>query len=106
MGLLCNLKQSTMFAEKHCAGEVQMKHGNCPELYSCPKVRMTPMIRMLLRCTAAEAMESICATCERNHSEGEQNHNYVASSGRTVKLFIEDGNIEVKETLADSKGRR
>jgi hypothetical protein len=83
-----------------------MKNGNCPELYSCPKVRMTPMIRMLLRCTAAEAMESICATCERNHSAGEQGGNYVASSGRTVKLVIEEGNIEVEETLAGSKGRR
>lgn len=83
-----------------------MKNGSCPELYSCPKVKMTPMIRMLLRCTAAEAMESICATCERNHSEGEQDYNYVASSGRAVKLVIEEGNIEVKETLAGSKGRR
>jgi len=83
-----------------------MKNGNCPELYSCPKVRMTPMIRMLLRCTAAEAMESICATCERNHSEGEKGYNYVASSGRTVKLIMEDGNIEVKETLASSTERR
>jgi hypothetical protein len=67
---------------------------------------MTPMIRMLLRCTAAEAMESICATCERNHSEGEQAHNYVASSGRTVKLVIEEGNIEVEETLVSSTERR
>lgn len=79
-----------------------MNYGDCPELYNCPKVKMTPMIRMLLRCTAAEAMESICATCERNHSEVEQDHSYVASSGRTVKLVIEQGNIEVKETLSSS----
>jgi hypothetical protein len=83
-----------------------MKNGSCPELYNCPKVKMTPMIRMLLRCTAAEAMESICATCERNHSEGEKDYNYVASSGRTVKLVIEEGNIQVEETLAGSRGRR
>lgn len=81
-----------------------MKYSSCPELYSCPRIKMTPMIRMLLRCTAAEAMDSICNTCERNHSE--RDNNYVDTSGRTVKLVIEQGNIEVKKTLAASGGRR
>ncbi len=37
---------------------------SCPKLYECPKIRMTPMIRALLRCTADEAMKSICANCD------------------------------------------
>jgi len=37
---------------------------SCPKLYECSKIRMTPMIRALLRCTAHEAMKSICANCD------------------------------------------
>jgi len=65
-----------------------MNHETCPELYNCPRVRMTPLIRVLLRCTAAEAMESICATCEQEHYQGEQDNNYVAPSGRKVKVVV------------------
>lgn len=67
-----------------------MNHETCPELYNCPRVRMTPLIRVLLRCTAAEAMESICATCEQEHYQGEQDNNYVAPSGRKVKVVVGD----------------
>jgi hypothetical protein len=48
-------------------------------------------------------MESICASCEQNHSAGEKDYNYVSSSGHTVKVVIEEGNIEVEKTLAGSK---
>lgn len=65
-----------------------MNHDSCPELYNCHRVRMTPLIRVLLRCTAAEAMESICATCEQEHYQGEQDNNYVAPSGRKVKVVV------------------
>jgi hypothetical protein len=68
-----------------------MKHESCPELYNCPRVKMTPLIRILLCCTAAEAMESICASCEQKHAQGEQDNNYVAPSGRKVKVVVEDG---------------
>ena len=39
-------------------------HESCPKLYECSKIRMTPLIRALLRCTAEEAMKSICANCD------------------------------------------
>ena len=67
-----------------------MKHDFCPELYNCQRVKMTPLIRVLLRCTAAEAMESICATCEQEHYQGEQDNNYVAPSGLKVKVVVGD----------------
>ena len=67
-----------------------MNHETCPELYNCQRVKMTPLIRVLLRCTAAEAMESICATCEQEHGQGEQDNNYVAPSGRKVKVVVGD----------------
>jgi hypothetical protein len=67
-----------------------MNHETCPELYNCQRVKMTPLIRVLLRCTAAEAMESICATCEQEHYQGEQDNNYVAPSGRKVKVVVGD----------------
>ena len=35
----------------------------CPLMYECPKVNLVPMIRSLRRCTAAEAMESVCSDC-------------------------------------------
>jgi hypothetical protein len=67
-----------------------VNHETCPELYNCTRVKMTPLIRILLRCTAAEAMESICATCEQEHGQGEQDNNYVAPSGRKVKVVVGD----------------
>ncbi|MGB2884741.1 MAG: hypothetical protein WBC47_04055 [Dehalococcoidia bacterium] len=43
------------------------KNGeSCPKLYECPRIRMTPIIRALLRCSADEAMKSICASCDEN----------------------------------------
>ncbi len=67
-----------------------MNHESCPELYNCPKVKMTPLIRVLLCCTAAEAMESICASCEQKRAEGGLDDSYVAPSGRKVKVVVED----------------
>ena len=67
-----------------------MNHESCPELYNCSKVKMTPLIRVLLCCTAAEAMESICASCEQKRAEGGQDNNYVAPSGRKVRVMVED----------------
>jgi biotin-(acetyl-CoA carboxylase) ligase len=67
-----------------------MNHETCPELYDCHRVKMTPLIRVLLRCTAAEAMESICATCEQEHGQGRQDSDYVAPSGRKVKVVVGD----------------
>jgi hypothetical protein len=79
-----------------------MNHDSCPELYNCPRVKMTPLIRVLLRCTAAEAMESICATCEQERYQGEQNNNYVAPSGRKVKVVVGDGAQEMVGASASS----
>ena len=79
-----------------------MNHEICPELYNCPRVRMTPLIRVLLRCTAAEAMESICATCEQEHYQGEQDNNYVAPSGRKVKVVVGDDAGEMAGASAGS----
>jgi len=67
-----------------------MNHESCPELYNCPRVKMTPLIRVLLCCTAAEAMESICATCEQKQAQGERDNNYVAPSGQKVKVVVGD----------------
>jgi hypothetical protein len=67
-----------------------MNHESCPELYNCSKVKMTPMIRVLLCCTAAEAMESICVSCERKRAEGGRDDSYVAPSGREVKVVVGD----------------
>jgi hypothetical protein len=69
---------------------LDMNHETCPELYICPRVRMTPLIRVLLCCTAAEAMESICATCEQTQAQGERDDSYMAPSGRKVKVVVED----------------
>jgi len=49
-----------------------MNPESCPKLYSCSKVQMTPMIRVLLRCTAAEAMQSICSSCDEAFRENEK----------------------------------
>jgi hypothetical protein len=77
--------------EPFVRSRLAMNHKYCPELYNCPRVKMTPLIRILLCCTAAEAMESICASCEQKHAQGEQDNNYVAPSGRKVKVVVEDG---------------
>jgi hypothetical protein len=37
--------------------------GRCPKIYECTRIQMTPMIRTLRRCSAEEAMESICSNC-------------------------------------------
>jgi hypothetical protein len=37
---------------------------SCPKLYECSRIRMAPMIRALLRCSAGEAMQSICTNCD------------------------------------------
>ena len=79
-----------------------MSHDSCPELYNCSRVKMTPLIRVLLRCTAAEAMESICATCEQERNQGEQDNNYVAPSGQKVTLVIGDEAEEMAEASAGS----
>jgi len=79
-----------------------MNHDSCPELYNCHRVKMTPLIRVLLRCTAAEAMESICATCEQEHAQGQQDNNYVAPSGQKVKLVVGDDAGEMAGVSAGS----
>jgi hypothetical protein len=78
-----------------------MNHDYCPELYNCHRVKMTPLIRALLRCTAAEAMESICATCEQERYQGEQDNNYVSPSGRRVKVVVGD---DAQEMVGASAG--
>lgn len=46
---------------------------SCPKLYECSRIKMAPMIRALLRCTAEEAMKSICASCdERQEGQASQ----------------------------------
>ena len=79
-----------------------MNHDSCPELYNCHRVKMTPLIRVLLRCTAAEAMESICATCEQEHAQGQQDNNYVAPSGQKVKVVVGDDAGEMAGVSAGS----
>ena len=78
-----------------------MKRDSCPELYNCHKVKMTPLIRVLLRCTAAEAMESICANCEQEHNQGEQSNDYMAPSGQKITIVVED---EAEEMAGASAG--
>ena len=36
---------------------------SCPKMYECSKIRMVPLVRALRRCTAEEAMSSVCAGC-------------------------------------------
>jgi hypothetical protein len=57
-----------MFAkEPEMVKAMSDKNGeSCPKLYECPRIRMTPIIRALLRCSADEAMKSICASCDEN----------------------------------------
>ena len=35
----------------------------CTFVYECSRIQMVPMIRSLRRCTAQEAMESVCSNC-------------------------------------------
>lgn len=35
----------------------------CTLIYECDRAQMVPMIRSLRRCTAAEALESVCSNC-------------------------------------------
>jgi hypothetical protein len=74
-----------------------MNHETCPELYNCHRVKMTPLIRALMRCTAAEAMESICTTCQQEHSQGQQNDDYMAPSGEKIKVVVGDEAEELAE---------
>jgi len=47
---------------------VYSKNGvTCPKIYECPRIQITPMIRSLRRCSAEEAMESICSNCDEKH---------------------------------------
>jgi len=82
-----------------------MNHESCPELYNCSKVKMTPLIRVLLCCTAAEAMESICASCQQKRAEGGRDNSYVAPSGRKVKVVVEDeGEQMAEESIGSNSG--
>ncbi len=75
-----------------------MNPDNCPLLYSCSKVKMTPLIRTLLRCTASEAMQSICNNCvdaldtaKKTTETTAQNTNdstYTSPSGYKVTVVI------------------
>ncbi len=75
---------------------LHMNHETCPMLYTCSRVRMTPLIRVLLHCTAAEAMKSICANCEEwqeeseNHvrvsAENERDHTFMSPTGQIVMV--------------------
>jgi hypothetical protein len=82
----------------------KMDPESCPMLYTCSKVKMTPMIRVLLRCTAAEAMQSICANCDeiqetgRNSiradakNEKEKDYTYISPSGQKIMVVVGDMN--------------
>ena len=48
----------------HAEGKMPGNNGErCPKIYECTRIQMTPMIRALQRCSAEEAMESICSSC-------------------------------------------
>lgn len=77
-----------------------MNPESCPQLYTCSKVKMTPMIRVLLRCTAAEAMQSICTNCDNGQGEIKEpagssanvgrDHTYIAPSGKKLMVMVGD----------------
>ena len=50
---------------KENMGEISMYNNNkpCPKMYECSRVTMVPMIRALRRCSAEEAVQSVCANC-------------------------------------------
>ena len=60
------LGRSKMFATKaEVVRAMSDSNGEpCTKLYECARIQMTPMIRALLRCSASEAMKSICASCD------------------------------------------
>jgi hypothetical protein len=76
-----------------------MKHESCSELYNCPRVKMTPMIRVLLRCTAAEAMESICATCKAEQAKAGSDNVYVSPSGQKIAVVVGGQSGQAEEVL-------
>ena len=76
-----------------------MKHESCPELYTCQKVKMTPMIRVLLRCTAAEAMESICTNCESERTGSAKKDIFIGSSGLEIALVVANEGEQAGKTL-------
>jgi len=76
-----------------------MKHESCSELYYCPRVKMTPMIRVLLGCTAAEAMESICATCKAEQAGVGSDNVYVSPSGQKIAVVVGDKSEETEGVL-------
>jgi hypothetical protein len=76
-----------------------MKHESCSELYNCPRVKMTPMIRVLLCCTAAEAMESICATCKAEQAEAGSDNVYVSPSGQKIAVVVGGQSEQAEEVL-------
>lgn len=80
-----------------------MNHKYCAELYNCPRAKTTPLIRVLLCCTAAQAMESICAGCEQKQAQGRYANSYVAPSGRKVKVVVGDEAGQMAGTLASSR---
>lgn len=80
-----------------------MKHESCPELYTCSRVKMTPMIRVLLRCTAAEAMESICATCDVQHAEEGGDDIYLSPSGQEIAVVVGDKCQQKEEILVGTQ---
>jgi hypothetical protein len=47
-------------------------------------------------------MESICASCEQKQAQGERDDNYVAPSGRTVKVVVEDEAEQMAGALVGS----
>lgn len=76
-----------------------MIHESCSELYYCQRVKMTPMIRVLLRCTAAEAMESICATCKAKQAQVSSDNVYVSPSGQKIAVVVGEKSDHAEEVL-------
>jgi hypothetical protein len=64
---------------------------------------MTPMIRVLLRCTAAEAMESICATCDVQHAEEGGDDIYLSPSGQEIAVVVGDKWQQKEEILVGTQ---
>jgi hypothetical protein len=76
-----------------------MNPESCPKLYNCSKVQMTPMIRVLLRCTAAEAMQSICSSCEeaieggkkvKSQANRQKDYALLSPSGKKIMVVVGD----------------
>ena len=75
-----------------------MDPEKCPLLYSCSKVKMTPLIRTLLRCTASEAMKSICDNCvdaldtankvTKTATPNDADQTYTSPSGHKITVVI------------------